>query len=78
MFLKDFPNIDKEFVFITHTLAYDGAKYIKSSISNVSDEIENLYETIAGCGIGSHCGKNTIGILYIMKDEIVKKQENVV
>lgn len=78
MFLKDFPNIDKEFVFITHTLAYDGAKYIKSLISNVSDEIENLYETIAGCVIGSHCGKNTIGILYIMKDEIVKKQENVV
>ncbi|MFR7881116.1 MAG: hypothetical protein ACLU5J_06335 [Christensenellales bacterium] len=33
-----------------------------------------MYETVAGCVIGSHCGKNTIGILYIMKDEIVKKQ----
>ena len=77
IFLKDFPNIDKEFVFITHTFSYDGAKYIKSLISDVSNQIENLYETVAGCVIGSHCGKNTIGILYIMKDEIVKKQENI-
>lgn len=35
-------------------------------------------ETVADAVIGSHCGKNTIGILYIMKDEIVKKQENVI
>ena len=59
-------------------ISFDGANYIKSLISNVSGEIENLYETVAGCVIGSHCGKNTIGILYIMKDEIVKKQENVI
>ena len=77
LFLKDFDNIDKEFVFITHTLAYDGAENIRNLISGVSDQIENLYETVAGCVIGTHCGKNTIGILYIMKDEIVKKEENI-
>lgn len=78
MFLKDFDKIDKEFVFITHTFAYEGANYIKNLIENVSGEIEHVYETVAGCVIGSHCGKNTIGILYIMKDESVKKVENVV
>lgn len=77
LFLKDFDNIDKEFVFITHTLSYDGAENIRNLISGVSDQIENLYETVAGCVIGTHCGKNTIGILYIMKDEIVKKEENI-
>lgn len=78
MFLKDFDKIDKEFVFITHTFAHEGANYIRSLIENVSGEIEHLYETIAGCVIGSHCGRNTIGILYIMKDETVKKEENIV
>lgn len=77
LFLTDFPKIDKEFVFITHTLSFDGADYIRSLISDVSGEIENLYETVAGCVIGSHCGRNTIGILYIMADEIVKKEENI-
>ena len=46
-------------------------------ISNVRPQIENLYETVAGCVIGSHCGRNTIGILYIMKDEIVAKVDNI-
>ncbi|MCM1514427.1 MAG: DegV family protein [Anaeroplasma bactoclasticum] len=78
MFLKDFDKIDKEFVFITHTFAYEGANYIRSLIENVAEKIEHIYETVAGCVIGSHCGKNTIGILYIMKDEMVKKVENVV
>lgn len=77
LFLNDFPNIDKEFVFITHTLAFEGAKNIRSLIAEVTPQIENLYETVAGCVIGSHCGKNTIGILYIMKDQDVKKEENI-
>lgn len=78
LFLKDFDNIDKEFVFITHAFAPEGAEYIKTLISDVSDKIENLYVTEAGCVIGCHCGENCIGILYIMENEIVKKEENIV
>ena len=26
---------------------------------------EKVYETCAGCTVSSHCGKNTLGILYI-------------
>lgn len=78
LFLKDFENIDKQFVFITHSFAPEGVTYIKSLIKDVSSQIENLYVSEAGCVIGCHCGENCIGILYIMKDEIVKKEENIV
>ncbi len=78
LFLNDFEKIDKEFVFITHTFNYEGAENIKSMIEPVTGEIETLYETVAGCVIGTHCGRKTIGILYIMKDEEVKKEENVI
>ena len=78
LFLKDFDHIDKQFVFITHSFAHQGVENIKTLISGVSDQIENLYVTEAGCVIGCHCGENCIGILYIMKDEIVKKEENIV
>lgn len=78
IFLKDFENIDKEFVFITHSFAPQGVENIKALISDVSDKIDNLYVTEAGCVIGCHCGENCIGILYIMENEIVKKEENVI
>jgi len=51
---------------ITHSLAYDSYLYIKDNLKEISS-IKNLYETDAGCVISSHCGKGTIGILYIMK-----------
>lgn len=70
LFLKDIDDLDPEFVFITHTFAYDKAEYIKEMIKDV--KIEHLYETIAGCVIGSHCGPNTIGILYILKDKVAE------
>lgn len=66
-FLECFDDIDKEFVFITHSEGSQHAEYIRSKIAGVTDQIENLYETKAGCVISSHCGKGTIGILYIMK-----------
>ena len=66
-FLECFEDVDKEFVFITHSEGPQHAEYIRSKIEGVTDQIENLYETKAGCVISSHCGKGTIGILYIMK-----------
>lgn len=69
LFLEDVPHLDPEFVFITHTMADDKVVQIKATIEGV--KIENLYETVAGCVIGSHCGRGTIGILYILKDQDV-------
>ncbi len=59
-------DVDEDFVMITHSLAYDSYLYIKDNLKEISS-IKNLYETDAGCVISSHCGKGTIGILYIMK-----------
>ena len=66
-FKKDFDNIDKDCVFITHSGHMDGEeKYIYEKLSEYIP-LENLHITEAGCVISSHCGPKTIGILYILK-----------
>lgn len=72
LFLNDVEHLDPEFVFITHTLAFDKVGLIKDQIKDV--KIEHVYDTVAGCVIGSHCGRGTIGILYILKDQKVTKE----
>jgi DegV family protein with EDD domain len=66
-YIDQIDDIDNEFVMITHSLAHESAQYIKGILENNQAKIGNLYETDAGCVISSHCGKGTIGILYIMK-----------
>lgn len=61
---KDF--IDHDFMMITHSLADESSAYIKEQLKN-KVEVKNLYDTKAGCVISSHCGKGTIGVLYILK-----------
>ena len=62
----DKDNIDPEFMMITHSLAFESSSYIKEQVNEIL-EVKNLYDTPAGCVISSHCGKGTIGVLYIMK-----------
>lgn len=59
-------NIHNDCVMVTHTYADEDASYLKEELSR---EVPNAHieETSAGCVISSHCGKGTIGILYIMK-----------
>ena len=65
--LAEFDNINPKRVFITHSgisderlkLVYD---YLKSK--NVFNEI---LISRAGCTISSHCGPNTLGILFMTK-----------
>jgi fatty acid-binding protein DegV len=64
--LSDAGNIDEDFMMITHSMADEEVDYIRKKIEN-QVQIKNLYETQAGCVISSHCGKGTIGILYILK-----------
>jgi DegV family protein with EDD domain len=57
--------LDKDAVMITHSFASeDEVEYIKEKLST-SIDVDNIYLTSAGCVISSHCGKGTIGILYI-------------
>ena len=57
---------DHHRVFITHTGCDDDALYLANEIQNqyAPDEI-NI--TTAGAVIASHCGQDTIGILYLVK-----------
>lgn len=65
-FKKDLPHIDLHRVFVTHTGCDDDAEYLKLGLQNLAP-IEEIAITYAGATISSHCGPNTIGILYIQK-----------
>lgn len=61
--LKDFSNPDKKRVFITHTPTKpEYAEMIRKMLEGKFDEI---IETNASSTIASHCGRDTIGILFI-------------
>ena len=61
--LAEFSTPDLDKVFITYTTAtpdmVDAAKAACQAAG-----FKNIYETHAGCTIASHCGGNTLGILY--------------
>lgn len=59
-------NIHKDCVMVTHTYADEEAKYLKDTLNELIPDA-NVEITDAGCVISSHCGKGTIGILYILK-----------
>lgn len=60
--------VDEDFLMITHSLANDEATYIKQELARYDIKVKHIIETAAGCVISSHCGKGTIGILYIEKE----------
>ncbi|GEM_PF-1855452 len=64
--LEQKSEIDDDFLMITQSLAHESAEYIKQEL-NGKIGVKNIYETNAECVISSHCGKGTIGILYILK-----------
>lgn len=64
--LENKDNIHNDCVMVTHTYAEEDAAYLKESLANLVPDA-HVEETSAGCVISSHCGKGTIGILYILK-----------
>ena len=66
IFKKDLSEMDLDTVMITHSIAPEYEKYLHQEVKKYIDE-DNIMHTNAGCVISSHCGKGTIGILYIKK-----------
>lgn len=72
MMLQDFftyaekDQLDLDYVMITHSEASKQAVYM---IDQVKSKVtpKHLIESEAGCVISAHCGRGTIGILYIVK-----------
>lgn len=72
MDLKD-NNVDLDYIICCHTYQDKGAKIILNEIKNI--KANHILEHIAGCVIGSHCGRGTIGILYTTKTSVITEKE---
>ena len=61
--LNEFDTPDLSKVFVTYTTATP--EMVAAAKQALTDRgFKNIYETHAGCTIASHCGGNTLGILY--------------
>lgn len=65
---EQFSTPDKKRVFITHTaIEQDVVDSLRQKLAEMG--FENIYETVAGATITSHCGPGTLGVLYINDGE---------
>ena len=67
--IEDFNTPDLDKVFITYTSASD--EMLEAARNAVKERgFKNIYETYAGGTIASHCGANTLGILFFNDGEM--------
>ncbi|MFC5453010.1 DegV family protein [Paenibacillus aestuarii] len=59
-------NMDEDFLFVTHAVASDEAAYLKKEIEQRA-KVKRVVITEAGCVISSHCGPQTVGIVFAKK-----------
>ena len=62
---NQYPNYDKSRCFITHSTAE--RDLVEAAIAQVKEcfDFDEVIETVAGSIITSHCGKGTLGVLFI-------------
>ena len=65
--LANKDQMDKELVFVTHAKAEEEALYLKEQLLKETGA-EDVVITEAGCVISSHCGPQTVGILYFSNE----------
>ena len=59
-------DIDAHRVFVTHTkCSPEAVEAVKDIIRRENPEVEEILETTAGATITSHCGPNTLGVLFM-------------
>lgn len=59
--------MDKELLIIVHTLAEEDALYLETALREKTN-VKEIAIIHAGCVIGSHCGPNTVGLMYMLQD----------
>lgn len=63
-----YPKYDKTRCFITHSTAdEDLVELLKTKVSELFD-FEKIEVTVAGSIVTSHCGRNTLGVLFICEE----------
>ncbi len=66
--LKGRDDIDKSRIFITHTKCSDeDVEAVRQKVLEICPDFKEILETTAGCTVTTHCGPNTLGILFIRK-----------
>ncbi len=62
-----YPEYDKTRCFVTHS--YADPELVAAAKEKVQElfEFGEMLETTAGCVVTSHCGRNTLGVLFICK-----------
>ncbi|KJB86171.1 hypothetical protein AZ66_20340 [Paenibacillus sp. E194] len=64
--LDHVDEMDKDIVFVTHSLSPEDAKMIQAELQEKTGA-KHVILSDCGCVISSHCGPNTIGIVYARK-----------
>lgn len=72
-FLKDLPMIDDFALFVTDSGRMDGEDQYMLSKAKEHFDPSRVYHTRAGCVVSAHCGPKTIGILYLLDPEKIKR-----
>lgn len=67
--LRNDEDIDFSRVFVTHPMCSKKTVEIVKELLYEYGRFEEIIETPAGCTVSSHCGPNTLGILYIRKSK---------
>lgn len=66
--LNSFDNLDLNHAFVTYTTAYSQViDFAKNAL--IKKGFKNVHITKAGATISSHCGPNTLGILFMEKND---------
>lgn len=66
--LRGRDDIDKSRIFITHTkCSEEDVEAVRNKILEICPDFKEILETTAGCTVTTHCGPNTLGILFIRK-----------
>lgn len=64
--LMDKDNIELDRIMVTHSMGCADSEYLVEKLKE-NLNVKEVIVTVAGCVISSHCGPNTIGILYFIK-----------
>ncbi len=68
--LADIDNVELDHIFVTHAGCDSAiAEQCVEQVIKIAP-FKNVHLTRAGCTISSHCGKNTLGILFICKKPV--------
>ena len=62
-----YPNYDKARCFVTHSSADEDLVQLAKDLVKENFEFDEVLETVAGSIVTSHCGRNTLGVLFITK-----------